>query len=261
MKVSQLLLVFLFGVLALAGPTFAQDDIDEEPLVEDVIEEEAEDLREAPEQYTPPHPLTDMAEASPDIETKVVIPNFNNNEMTVGKKLTAVVGIVNTGETPVVLHFIMGSVNSPFDFNYHIQNFSLTVINSTLEAGEERTLEYQFMPHPNLDPIELRVAMTVFYEEAGIRSFSTTFFNETVSFVEGSLEFDLKSLSKYSAGITIGTAFIGALYMLLVTPTKGKSSRKTRDYSASKKTMSVEEANEWIQGAGHDMKPRSRGKK
>jgi translocon-associated protein subunit alpha len=239
---SHLFIVLFFALLA-CTTTFAQDDS---------ADEEVDESYQAAPQRQMVHPLTDMPEASPDIDSVVVIPKWNAGEMPIGEAVSAVVGLVNNGEEAVQVAFIMGSINSPFDFNFHVQNFSLLPINVTLDAGEERTFEYKFMPHPSLDPIELRVALTIFYEELGQHSFSTTFYNESVTFIEVGPLIDMKSISKYSSGFGIGFALLFVLYQIFVGPTK--KSQKRRKPAAPAKQPSAGADNEWLEGYGPDLK-------
>jgi len=38
----------------------------------------------------------------------------------------------------------MGSLNSPYDFSFYIQNYSFKPLGIIVKAGEEYTFEYQF---------------------------------------------------------------------------------------------------------------------
>jgi len=256
-----LIVLLALLLLAFASPIYAQDDLDVDDDI-DIVDELDEEHLDEPIYDAPPavddaarapqHPLSNIPEASPDIDTVVVIPSLPTRDWPIGKPVSALVGMVNTGDTPVIVHFMMGSINSPFDFSYHVQNLSLVVVNQTLDAGEERTFEYRFMPHPNLDPIELRVAMTIFYEEEGLRSFGSTFFNETVTFFEPNTELDLKSFSKYSFGFTVGGLLIFALYSIFG-PEKKRSRKKA---IPQKKNLSAADKNDWLEGM--DVKTRKK---
>ena len=44
----------------------------------------------------------------------------------------------------------MGSLNSPFDFRHHFQNYSYRPFGVLLKSGEEISLKYGFQLHPEL---------------------------------------------------------------------------------------------------------------
>lgn len=95
----------------------------------------------------------------------------------------------------------MGSLNSPFDFRHHFQNYSYRPFGVLLKSGEEISLKYGFQLHPELgemqtydshyichsklhfilictvEPIEYQLSITVFYDSEQ-QSFSTTYFNQ-----------------------------------------------------------------------------------
>lgn len=50
----------------------------------------------------------------------------------------------NSGDGPINVTYIMGSLNLPYDFNYHIQNFSYKAVGIQLPPGFEATFEYPF---------------------------------------------------------------------------------------------------------------------
>ena len=80
-----------------------------------------------------------------------------------------------------------------------IQNFSYYVHASHLEKSlnsvsqayfamvpskHEATFEYAFRPDKSLRPMELRVALTMFYGDSEGQLYGSTFFNETIDIVE-----------------------------------------------------------------------------
>lgn len=44
----------------------------------------------------------------------------------------------------------MGSLNSPFDFRHHFQNYSYRPFGVLIKPGEEISLKYGFQLHPEL---------------------------------------------------------------------------------------------------------------
>lgn len=64
--------------------------------------------------------------------------------MPIGQTVTVLCHFSNEGDFPYNVTAIMGSLNSPVDFSYHIQNYSYRPIGIVVRAQEEVTLEYQF---------------------------------------------------------------------------------------------------------------------
>lgn len=71
----------------------------------------------------------------------------------------------------------MGSLNSPFEFNHHFQNYTYKPFGTIVKPGEEITFDYKFQLHTELEPVDYQLAITIFYE-SDKQSFSTTFFNQ-----------------------------------------------------------------------------------
>lgn len=123
------------------------------------------------------HPLTDMPGAAEDVSTSVYFPNHPDHKLPIGEVVTTLCHFTNTGSTPYNISAIMGSLNAPYDFNHHFQNYSYKPIGMVVNAGEEISLKYSFQLHPDLEPVDYQLAVTVFYDSE-TESFSTTFFNQ-----------------------------------------------------------------------------------
>lgn len=123
------------------------------------------------------HPLTDMPGAADDIETAPYFPNHPDHKLPIGDVVTTLCHLTNTGSSYYNISAIMGSLNAPFDFRHHFQNYSYKPIGMVVKGGEEISLKYSFQLHPDLEPVEYQLAITVFYESES-ESFSTTFFNQ-----------------------------------------------------------------------------------
>jgi hypothetical protein len=147
------------------------------------------------------HPLTNMPLPSEDVETSYYLPEHEDKKFPIGQVVTALCHFSNTGSTPVNITAIMGSLNSPFNFDFYIQNYSYKLIGMAVNPGEEISLDYQFQLHPNLEPSEYVVAHTVFYENERRQPFSTTFFNETVELYYDSNDFGFDSMLQLFGGI------------------------------------------------------------
>lgn len=126
------------------------------------------------------HPLTDMAPPSDDVQTSHYFPGHSDNKFPIGETVTALCYFSNEGGTFYNVSAIMGSLNSPMDFRHHFQNYSYKPVGMVVKAGEELSLQYNFQLHPDLEPVDYQLAITVFYESE-TESFSTTFFNQVTS--------------------------------------------------------------------------------
>jgi translocon-associated protein subunit alpha len=129
------------------------------------------------------HPLTDMPPGAEDVATSVYFPNHADHKLPIGEVVTTLCHFTNTGSSPYNISAIMGSLNAPFDFRHHFQNYSYKPIGMVVNAGEEISLKYSFQLHPDLEPVDYQLAVTVFYDSE-TESFSTTFFNQVSKFID-----------------------------------------------------------------------------
>lgn len=123
------------------------------------------------------HPLTDMPGPASDVSTAYFFPNQLDLKFPIGEVVNIVCHLSNDGPSFYNISAIMGSLNAPFDFNHHFQNYSYKPVGMVVKSGEEISLKYTFQLHPDLEPVDYQLAITVFYESDS-QSFSTTFFNQ-----------------------------------------------------------------------------------
>jgi translocon-associated protein subunit alpha len=123
------------------------------------------------------HPLTDMPSSSDDISTSYYFPSHTDLKLPIGEVVTALCHITNKGKGYYNISAVMGSLNAPFDFRHHYQNYSYKPIGMVIKSDEEITLQYGFQLHPDLEPVDYQLAITVFYESE-TEGFSSTFFNQ-----------------------------------------------------------------------------------
>ena len=81
------------------------------------------------------HPLTNMPLASEDVEVTSILPDHPDSKLPLGEILTVLCQVANNGEAPLNISVIMGSLNSPVDFNFHIQNFSIKPFGAVVQPG------------------------------------------------------------------------------------------------------------------------------
>ena len=151
--------------------------------------------------------------------------------------MDVMVGLVNEGQEPINVTNIAGSLNSPYDFNYYMQNFTQVPYNAIIHEDEELTLRYQFKPMSTLDlNVEYTIALTAFYENDE-ELFSETFFNGTVTFYESGSTMGTQEKIVYVGCIV---AIVGFLFSFL-TGKKGSVSLTSGGGNAGP-------GDEWVSG-------------
>lgn len=249
---SRILLLLLLGLVAFAAVTpvtRADDDegvgIDDEEDAggeEDAEEDDEEDYLD--DDDVDEHPLTDMPLPSPEVLTAGVFPmeDMENPKFAIGEHIEALVGIVNNGQEAINVTMIMGSLNSPFDFNYFIQNFSGFNYNLIVQEQEEYSFHYRFQTAINLDPVDYQVALTVFYENDD-ELFSHTFFNESVAFYEKGALIDWESTFKVVGGLAM------TVLVVLMFSSIAAGSKPAQTASSSGSNGKPIYNNEWVSEA------------
>jgi hypothetical protein len=166
--------------------------------------------------------------------------------MPIGQTVTVLCHFSNQGDFPYNVTAIMGSLNSPADFSYHIQNYSYKPVGVVVRPQEEVTVEYQFQLHPDLQPMQYALAHTVFYEDDSI-SYSSTFFNQTVDLYFREEDMDLETVVQllFSAIFTVGIVF--ALVVICV---PGMGSKRHLLFAKSHRSSGSSSGNDdWLAGA------------
>ena len=123
------------------------------------------------------HPLTNIPSPSYQIHSSYHFPNEHDNKLPIGKTVTILCHLSNSGPAAFNVTAIMGSLNHIYDFRHYIQNYTYQPFGMVIKAGEELTLQYTFQIHPELEATEYVLSDTVFYEnDRG--AYATTFFNQ-----------------------------------------------------------------------------------
>lgn len=127
------------------------------------------------------HPLTDMPGGAEDVRTSYFFPHQPDLKLPIGEVITSLCHFSNDGSGYYNISGIMASLNAPVDFRHHFQNYSYKPFGIVVKGGEEISLRYSFQLHPELDPVDYQLAITVFYDSES-ESFSNTFFNQVCFF-------------------------------------------------------------------------------
>lgn len=90
------------------------------------------------------HPLTNMPGSAEGVETSFFYPKYSNLKFPIGEIVTVLCHFSNNDEIPYNVSAIMGSLNSPYDFSQHIQNYTYKPLGIVVRPGDEITFEYQF---------------------------------------------------------------------------------------------------------------------
>lgn len=256
---KSLLWLCLFGLVALllvASPVVVRAEDDEDAGLEEEAGEEAGDEEVAVEM--PPHPLTDMAEPAPFVETTFHFVDAVNNRIPIGKDVTILCGFSNKGEQAVNVSMIMGSLNHPQYFPAYFQNFTGKWISEFVEAGEEVTLSYTFKAmEDRFEPADVGMALSVFYEDE-TDMYTSAFFNGTVTLYETDADIDFLALGQ-TVGLLGGIAGIAWFVFGGNKSGGGGGSRAPKKASAAEETGTGSGGadNDWLPTKYADVKSRS----
>lgn len=185
-------------------------------------------------------------------------PDHPTKQFPAGEEIKVVVSAHNEASKPYNITAMMGSLNSPSDFDVYIQNFTQQVYFRMLPAGEELSIEYKFRPDPMLSLREFLVALHLIYEDPETnRLHSNLVFNQTVDIVEMEKLIDMEMLFLYLmlAGV-VGCAgyWVYLNYADKMGLNKGKG-KKTKTKSGPKKEI---DHDEWIKGTQYEVSQRKK---
>ena len=99
----------------------------------------------------------------------------------------------------------------------HRLQFTGRAYGKLVEGGADASFEYRFMPSPELEPMDLQLSFTIFYEDES-NVYANTFFNHTVTFETKASTFDFRSTLK----LVFIVALMAAITYILVLGTAGK---------------------------------------
>eukprot|EP00298_Acanthocystis_sp_HF-20_P018917 c22073_g1_i1.p1 GENE.c22073_g1_i1~~c22073_g1_i1.p1 ORF type:complete len:221 (-),score=84.79 c22073_g1_i1:90-752(-) len=152
-----------------------------------------------------------------------VFPGFSD-KFPLGQYHTQLVGIKNNADVPVNVTAITGSLLSPFDLNYFVQNFTAMELGLVVEPGHSISVLYRYAPYTTLEPTFYALATWLHYHTAKTEHVSTIF-NQTIELYEPTTEFDPKQTFIYVAGLAV-TALAGFFGYQYFNAQNKKNSRK-----------------------------------
>ncbi|GAB5370034.1 hypothetical protein AAMO2058_001457600 [Amorphochlora amoebiformis] len=222
MRLSTAIKSSLFVVLLLATVTVSRAE-DEEVEVFDVDElgEEEDDYEIGPSQ---------------DVETAFMFPDYPDNKLELGEIVKVLFLVNNKGSMGFNITHAFASLRSPYDYNYHIQNFSGMAIGVMVPPGRQASFEYLFKPDPNLEPTEFWLTAEILYNSTEARMYKNAVFNGTVELIEKSAQVDVRRFFKYLFGIAI----LGGGGYYVYTQNAPKKQKKKRAKAVAKTSEKVE---------------------
>lgn len=170
----------------------------------------------------------------PDVSTTVYFPQ---ETVKIGERNSLVIGFTNSGRDSFNVTAMGAHLHSPFDYSYHIQNFTAYRIEgSQVGPGQQGSVEYFFTPDPAIEPHEFWLSAWVLYNNSAQRMFVNTVYNGTVTLVDDKSGLDFK-------GVTSNLAFLAILAAAgygVYTACAPKASRKKKVVAAPAPAEKVE---------------------
>lgn len=173
-----ILLLALLAVAAITPKVYAQDA----EADTDNADKQADDKQAYEEDDEEKSVLTPHA----DIDTVYYFKDITDKKIKLGQVTSLLANLHNKGASEFNITEIGASFHSPYDFQYHIQNFSSLNLPDgvALGASEEVSLEYMFRPDgEKLQPVEVWLYAWVKYNLSN-EEYSSVIYNNTVTLVE-----------------------------------------------------------------------------
>jgi hypothetical protein len=201
-------LLFLLGILFLSQLSVVRaDDVDDEEEAGDIEiadddagdDDDYEDYEDDVEEE-----FDGTVVAHPDVETRVIFPDYPTKQFVVGKPVVALVAFANHARNKAFNITAVGAhLHSPFDLSYYIQNFTVREQDALVGPGYQVSVEYVFMTDPSLEPLEFWFSAWVQYNSTDGRTFRTTFTNGTIELIEKPSEFNAKTFFGYVVAVAV----------------------------------------------------------
>jgi len=161
--------------------------------------------------------------ASTDLTTHVLFPNYPNYKFPVQTEITMLVGLHNKGNKAFNISTIGAYLHSPYDFSYHIQNFSHREVGVVLEPGSQVSIEYNVNPDKNLEPLEYWFSSFILYNDSDDKQYKTTFVNGTLELVEKTSDVNFRRIFSYFFALAVSGLVGYIAYNLLFKPKHAKN--------------------------------------
>ena len=212
---------------------------------------------------SPKQLLTDIPAANPDVEVVSAFPDHADQAFPGGERVRVLLGLRNAGNEDVKLTHLAGSLNVPRNFAFYVTNFTVdSYEDAIIKPRNEATFAYEFSVDPQFAGHSLQLALTAFYDEAGV-SYATTYFNATVPVLDPKVVFDRELAVIYLtlAGVAflIFASIMNAAGLGHLVPLIGDSKTKNKDGSSKKPSVkrvevkatasaSASDSEQWLEG-------------
>eukprot|EP00823_Brevimastigomonas_motovehiculus_P005314 TRINITY_DN388_c0_g1_i1.p1 TRINITY_DN388_c0_g1~~TRINITY_DN388_c0_g1_i1.p1 ORF type:complete len:283 (-),score=72.98 TRINITY_DN388_c0_g1_i1:106-954(-) len=185
---------------------------------------------------------------SPNITTVIYFPDYSDKHFPLSTEIVALIGVSNSGDTPVNISYIGAHFHSPYDYNYYIQNFTVRELGVSVEPGKQTTLEYRFKPDKSLDALQFWFSGWIIYNNSDdTKVFRSQFHNSTIEMVEPSAEFDAKRIFTYFLYVAVFGLIGYVAYQAVSTKPHShivSSSKGSANWGSSKKDFEEKTARE-----------------
>jgi len=182
------------------------------------------------------------------------LPKFGQSKVIAGALTDLLVGIRNTGENSWNITHIQSSIVHPYDYTYHLENFTRREYGVVVGPNEQHTLSYTFVPNELLEPREYGLTTTVYFQQLGDiegKNYTNLAYNGTVEVVENVSGVDSQLLFTVVGGA--GLAGLVAYIIYTVFASLGKktkrSSRKIEHGTVKEDVLD----NDWLDGTLADL--------
>mmetsp|Transcript_3246 Transcript_3246/g.4423 ORF Transcript_3246/g.4423 Transcript_3246/m.4423 type:complete len:257 (+) Transcript_3246:35-805(+) len=211
----------VFLMVGMASVRAEEDTDDVEVFDVDEIVDEDDDYEVGPSQ---------------DIETAFMFADYPDKKLELGEIIKVLFLFNNKGDIGFNVTHVFASLRSPYDYNYHIQNFSAMPIGTLVPPGAQASFEYLFKPDVTLEPTEFWLTTEVVYNSSEDRTYKSAVFNGTVELVEKNAEVDIRKFITYLV-ILAGMGYGGYSMYSAKKPRKSGDKKKT----GAAKTVEIEE--------------------
>jgi len=128
----------------------------------------------------------------PDMKAAFVFPDFDKPHFPMGESVDMLAAFMNTGTKTFNITEVAGTLNSPVNFAFVVQNFTRQAVNMALRPNEERSVLYEFTPDGRLEALDFQLCLTALYTDEQGAEYQTVLFNGTATLVESSSETSAK---------------------------------------------------------------------
>jgi hypothetical protein len=135
-------LFYALSIISMIQSTYANDDLDDDSSASSSSGSSASSSSSRSQVFV--HPLTNMPGSADGVETSFFYPKYANLKFPIGEVATVLCHFSNNDNIAYNVSAIMGSLNSPYDFAYHIQNYTYKPLGIVVRPGDEITFQYQF---------------------------------------------------------------------------------------------------------------------